>query len=359
MNESEPSHVPETGRSSRPLLGEELLPPVEQPSARFIIQLFVVPALIVLAIVGVWLMFSWLVRSTSISPAKLIDGIEGGSAVARWQRASELAEMLQNKRYASIKADGKSAQRIAGILEREIKQSGEGNDSQESATLRYFLARALGEFEVQEGADILLLAATTNRSPQDKLVRHGAIEALAVRAYKLPKLEPPQVFSHPQLESTLVALSKEEDETLRSAATFALGQVGTPAAIERLEVLAIDPDLDTRANAAIALAHRGNAKAIETLVEMLDLSELTAEADKVKDQKNQSEYDYHRILLVASALDAVHSLARQNEGTDLAALAEAVDRLAHATPEQLQAARIPTRIISDARNLLPQLKPAK
>src|SRR5690242_6222897 len=49
---------------ARPPLGEELLPPVEQPSARFIVQLFVVPALIVVLIVGVWLSFNWLVRST-------------------------------------------------------------------------------------------------------------------------------------------------------------------------------------------------------------------------------------------------------------------------------------------------------
>src|SRR5439155_23866789 len=42
---------------SRPPLGEELLPPVEPPSARFIIQLFVVPALIVALIVAVWLAF--------------------------------------------------------------------------------------------------------------------------------------------------------------------------------------------------------------------------------------------------------------------------------------------------------------
>jgi len=35
----------------------ENLPPVEPPSAGFIIQLFVVPGLIVLAIVGVYLLF--------------------------------------------------------------------------------------------------------------------------------------------------------------------------------------------------------------------------------------------------------------------------------------------------------------
>ena len=35
----------------------ETLPPVEPPSAKFIVQLFVVPGLIVAAIVGAWLLF--------------------------------------------------------------------------------------------------------------------------------------------------------------------------------------------------------------------------------------------------------------------------------------------------------------
>ena len=82
---------------SRPPLGEELLPPVEQPSARFIIQLFVVPALIVMLIVAVWLSFNWLVRSTALGPDKLIQGIEDGPSAARWQRASELADLLQKR----------------------------------------------------------------------------------------------------------------------------------------------------------------------------------------------------------------------------------------------------------------------
>ena len=38
-----------------PPAGEDLLPPVEPPSAGFLIQLFVVPALIVILIVAAWL----------------------------------------------------------------------------------------------------------------------------------------------------------------------------------------------------------------------------------------------------------------------------------------------------------------
>src|SRR5262245_32402185 len=200
MNESRRFPDERRGGPSRPPLGEELLPPVEQPSGKFIIQLFVVPALIVMAIVGIWVSLSWLVQRATINPDKLIEGIEHGPGVARWQRASELADMLNSKRYASLKRDGKEANHLAQILDREIDQSKDGNDGQESATLRYFLARALGEFEVTDGIDVLLKAAETKRTPNDDLVRHCAIEAIAVRAYNLQKLDPPQQLAHLQLE---------------------------------------------------------------------------------------------------------------------------------------------------------------
>ena len=86
--------------------GDDLLPPVEPPSAGFIIQLFVVPALIVLVIVAVWLTFTWLVRRTT--PEAIVQGLEHGPSVARWQRASELADMLRNERFAEFKRNAKA-----------------------------------------------------------------------------------------------------------------------------------------------------------------------------------------------------------------------------------------------------------
>jgi hypothetical protein len=164
--------------------GDDLLPPVEPPSAGFIIQLFVVPALIVLVIVSVWLSFTWLVRRTS--PEAMVQGLEQGPSVARWQRASELADMLRNKRFAEFKQNADAANQLARILEREIDQAGASDGMQEEQiTLRYFLARALGEFEVPDGIGVLLKAAETNRHPSEQLVRNGALEAIAVRAYNL------------------------------------------------------------------------------------------------------------------------------------------------------------------------------
>src|SRR5262245_48258103 len=103
-----------------PPTGSELLPPVEPPSAGFIVQLFVVPAFIVIVILGVWLTFNSLVRRTS--PEKIIEGIESGPSVARWQRASELANILRDERYAAFKRSPESATKVARILERELEE---------------------------------------------------------------------------------------------------------------------------------------------------------------------------------------------------------------------------------------------
>jgi len=337
------------GGPSRPPLGEELLPPVEQPSARFIIQLFVVPALIVIGIVGVWLMFNWLVRQTGAQPADMVAGLENGQRVARWQKASELANMLQSKRYADFKRDGKSATKLAEILDREIERGGmEGDDIE----FRNFLARALGEFEVQEGVDTLVKAAATNREPNEKKARDGALQAIARRAYNLQHLDPPQQFENQEVEATLDRLAGEEDAAIRMQAAYALGQIGTPAAIKRLELMVDDPDLDTRANAAIALAHRGNAAAVPTLVELLELDELL----HATVEKNGDVIPSRLVVFIEPALAATQALVRKDPAADLTPVAAALEKLAGADKSKLRDALVPPRFAAAANEALEMLK---
>src|ERR1043165_4187534 len=132
---------------SRPPLGAELLPPVEEPSGKFIIQLFVVPLLIVMAIVGVFLSVRWLVRSTELGPEQLIRGIETGPNVARWQRAKDLADLLHDKQYPEFRQSHEAATQLARMLDREIDDA-----EMEPLNVEYrgYLARALAEIDVQE-----------------------------------------------------------------------------------------------------------------------------------------------------------------------------------------------------------------
>ena len=343
-----PTEEPAIG-ASRAAAGDDLLPPVEPPSAGFIIQLFVVPALIVLVIVSVWFTFSWLVRRTSTRPQDLIQGLEQGPSIARWQRASELANMLRNERYAEFKQSPAAAQQLAGILDREIEEarSGGGMDEGEVA-LRSFLARALGEFEVNDGIDVLLKAAVTSRDPGEQLVRYRALEAIAVRAYNIQRVDPPQELTHSDLEPTLFRLAGDEDPLIRRRTAYALGQIGTPPSIDRLEVMVDDPDPDTRYNAAVALAHHGNAKAAETLAEMLDPQELAS----VREETDDQERAFKRAVIVSNALQAAQELARQNQDADLSLVVDALERLARADADILASAQLPSRVAFDARRTL-------
>jgi HEAT repeat protein len=350
-NQSEDDATSQFARTLPAPAGDDNLPPVEPPSATFLIQLFVVPALIVLMIVGLWLSFNWLVRRTS--PETMIKGLEAGPSIARWQRASELADMLRNQRFADFKRNREAAADLARILNREIDQANsEHGMDEEDITLRYFLARALGEFEVQEGIDVLLKAAQTQRAPGEKLVQYNAIKAIAVRAHNLSRLDPPQSLEQDELMPALERLSANDDPLIREATAFALAQIGTPAAIERLEIMVDDPHADTRYNAAVGLARHGNAKAAETLAEMLDLTEL-AGTRHVDNERAEAE---RRAVIVGNALQAVETLAQRNPSADLSLVIESLEQLAAAETKELTDALVPTLAASEARRVLESLE---
>jgi hypothetical protein len=333
-----------------PASGDELLPPVEPPSAGFIIQLFVVPAFIVLVIVGVWLLFNSLVRRTS--PEKIVEGLESGPMIARWQRANELAQLLSDERYADFKRNPESATNVAHILDREITAAGEsGGMRDEDVMFRFFLAQALGKFEVAEGMDVLIKAAETRRNENELRVQRGALEAIAERIYVLKNLDPPIELADEGVESALLKASEDEEPKMREAASFGLGHLGTPAAFERLEVLVDDPAPEVRYNAAVAIARRGNVKSQETLAEMLDPEETAGMKNEPEGRARQLK----RELIVASALKAAEELRKQNPDAELPIVVEALESLAGADDETLEKAQLPERYRAEAQRVLDQL----
>jgi hypothetical protein len=336
---------------SPPVSGEDLLPPVEPPSAGFILQLFIVPALIVMVVVGVWLTFTWLVHRSQ--PKDLIQGLESTS-VARWQRASELADMLRNERYEHFKSDQATAMQLAGILDREIDSSGEkGGMDEESVTLRYFLCRALGEFQVPDVLDVLLKAAKSNRDPREQMMRQGAIEAIAVLTFNLRESNPPRELSGPEFNAAFQNLATDEDEAIRSTTAYTLGRIGTPESLELLETLVDDPHADTRFNAAVALAHHGRESAAETLAEMLDYTEPLG----VKAGDDPRDQIAKRTLVLSNAMEAAQELSRQNPNADLSAVNSALEALAAADEAELQKTMMnPRRARTAAEHTLRELQ---
>jgi HEAT repeat protein len=68
----------------------------------------------------------------------------------------------------------------------------------------------------------------------------------------------------------MLQAASERDPGIRKTAAFALGELGDPEAIPRLEVLLEDTVADVRWNAALATARLGSHAGLDVISEMLD-----------------------------------------------------------------------------------------
>ncbi len=312
-----------------PLPTDELLPPVEPPSAGFIVQLFVVPAVIVVAVVCLWLLVTSLATSDAENPEKIVQALRSSNQ-DRWQEAYELANMLQiEKRYPKLKQNSELAGELAELLNEEIDAE---QTDENSVKLRCFLCSALGSFQVDEGLDDLLKAA---RDDSERDVRRDAINAIAMRAQHLANQNPPRLLEHEDLVETLVALANQPDDLIRSQTAYALGVITLPAdadprLTDELEKLADDLYADARYNAALALSRKGNLRAVEAVAEMLDRDAI---AMSIAREESPAQQTYKRNTILRNALEAVNALQAQNLEVDLPELRAAVEQFVKTAPE--------------------------
>lgn len=336
MSQSVPGSQPSQGKPSDPLAAADALPPVEPPSAGFILQLFVVPGLIVVIIVMVWLMLNWLAHMGS-DPQSYVKALERNNE-ARWQAAVNLANALRSDK-GPLKNDSKLASQLAGILDREIAA---GSLKEGSITLRDFLCRALGEFNVPDGLPVLLKAASTQRGPEEATVRRASLAAIALLAENVQKSG--GTLANEQLDTTLLAAAGDSDPLVREVAAYAMGSVGTPELDVKLRSMLKDSYANARYNAATGLARRGDAAVVPVLVEMLDPEEMAG----VEIEKDEDARDSKRAVIVINALRSTGQLAKANPAADLAPLVAAI--------EKLLTANLQSQIRVQAADVLKQLQ---
>jgi len=280
----------------QPLHPDDSLPPVEPPSAAFLVQLFLVPGIIVAIIVSVWLAFHWLAHLGN-DPQAYVRTLRRANE-GRWQAALNLANDLRGPGGGALKADAKLATELGSILDDEVES---GRTGEQSQTLRLYLCRALGEFTVPEAAPPLVRRAD---DLSDGETARAAIEALAVLAASLAEAGQ-SLPEHDEVVAALVAASQAGDVRLKNACGFTLGVLGGDASVEALLRLLADGDADVRANAALGLARLGRSEAYDTLAEMLSQPDTApAAADSPEQAQAQSER-YKRALVVINALRGV------------------------------------------------------
>jgi HEAT repeat protein len=317
-------------------LGNDL-PPVQPPSAGFIIQLFVVPALIVLAVVAVWALFGRLAAGEQDWRAAVQDLSSANPHV--YKRAMfNLAQLLDNDRRL-----GKDGQQLAGnpqiatalsdLLDKQLKQTVQDD---ESLSVQVYLSRALGLLDVPETTVPVLIEALD--PARDVEVRKGAVTSVAMLAGR--RFEQGRPLSGP-IEPALVALSEDADPSLRRAAAFALGLVPGGQSQQRLTVLLEDPaDWMTSVNAAIALSRQKSTAGYTVFVKSLTAPKADAGPEAVQEQ----------VLILKNSLKAVGDLSTKWEAGQRAEFQRLITPLADDAAEP--------RIRVDARAALAALKAA-
>lgn len=304
--------------SANPRLSpDDALPRVEPPTGTFIVQLFVVPAIIVTLIVLVWVLFNWLAHMGS-DPHQYLDQIRKQNANS-WIAAHNLAEELRTK--PALREDAGVAKELGEMLSDSIET---GGFSKDDVQLRVFLCRALGEFTVPAGVPALIQAAQTQRRDEDLDVRRSALEAIALLiSHVRENASSTTPLDEPELLSTLLKASREDNSTLREGAAYALGVLGGDAATARLMELLGDSQPNVRFNAATGLARQGRAESLEVLLEMLDVSNLQG----VAEEEGPQAQDFKRALIAINGLRAARQLVDAQPGLDTASLKQAVDHL--------------------------------
>ncbi|QEG33277.1 HEAT repeat domain-containing protein [Bythopirellula goksoeyrii] len=330
-----------------PVSADELLPPVEPPSAGFILQLFVIPAVIVLVVVLLGMLVTSLANTGERDPAKIVATLRSSSQ-NRWQEAFELANALRNEQQnPELKNNADLAGQLAQLLDEEITA---GNDDDGSVKLRTFLCSALGEFHVDEGVPVLLRAA--HEDPDD-YVRGSAINSLAILAEDFRQQDPPRPLQNEHFVETFVDLSNDKNDAIRSQTAYALGVItlsdeADPRLTVELETLVDDLNSDARYNAALALARRGSLLAIAPLVEMLDLESLeVATKDTLPQARNRK-----RDTIIKNALDAAVVVQEKNPEANLDSMRTAVEKF---IDEAADDAAVPSQLVDRAREVLGKL----
>ena len=336
---------------------DDMLPPVQAPSAGFLLQLFLIPMIIVTIIVLVFLGFHWLAQMSS-DPSDLIAGLSTTNETG-WQKAHALSDLLRDPTKDHLKDDAELATKLAAILDKQIDESGsEQNPNPQQIRMRVYLCRALGEFRVTEVLPVLLKASSTERNEAELDVRDHAIQSLAICAKNLAdKFGPETLHENQDLVDGLLsaaserasdadseAVKKKRDE-VRSAAAYALGVVGGDTALDKLEKMLGDSYADVRFNAATGLARHGDERAIPILVSMLDPTNKFVTLDEEAESKRLEESTvrrqerllHRRGLVMVNAMRACEQLHKQNPSADLSEAVVMLNRIREADlPSTLQ-----------------------
>jgi HEAT repeat protein len=312
-----------SGRDEIPHDGDQpVLPPVSPPSAGFIMQLFVVPAIIVLAVVCGWAFFGKIAASEE-DWRELVEDIRNTNEHRRWRGADGLARLLQNDQQLGdagqhLAANPEIARALVELFDEGLKRHTQRDDDLKQEA---FLARTLGLLDSNK----LVLPALERgmQAEQDREVRKNSVASIAVIAGRATDAH--HAIDDADVVKELITASSDSDKLIRDVSTFALGLIPTDASKDRLKVLVSDADRNTRVNAAVGLARQSSTAGFPVFKNVLQ----SATADPAG-----SPAALEGLLAVKNSLHAVKILSNDWTTTQRTELLALIDPIAqhHAEP---------------------------
>jgi len=333
--------LPDGAQASGSLPDDASLPPVEPPSAGFIVQLFVVPALIVAAVIAVYLLFGRL-ASSDVDWRELVVDLRSSNSHARWRGANGLAQLLEadslrqrttepdpDNPVTPLSQDSELANELAATLVQELARPDDGEDHQR---LVEYLIKSLGWMDQPDVVLPTLQDAAEGAS--DAFLRQQALIAIGMVAGRAHQRGTP--LDRPELTEYLVELTGAETGVLRHLATYDLGFLAGDNAQQRLEGLLQDADAKTRVNAAIGLARNGSLESLPVFEAILEeAATQTFDPQQVTTDAEANVY-FERTQLASNALTAADLLAKSLSSAQRERFLALIEPLTKATDVELQ-----------------------
>jgi len=326
MSSASPDSTPALTQADAPL--PEHLPPVEPPSASFIVQLFLVPAIIVAAVIGLYVLFGKLAAGDT-DWRQLVSDIKSDNPNVRWRAALNLAEGLD-----SDEARGLEGQHLASVPEiatalndltlQQLKSTARNEEQQQQLA---FLLKALGRMDAVDQIRPALRASLDEA--QEGEIRKQALQAVAMIAGR--RQAKGETLTDSELVDSVIAASQSPDPVLRQHAAFALGLIGGPVGESRLGELLEDPDEMTRMNAAIGFARAGSSRGLGVF--QLVLKQSADWPAKVNSAK-EVETSFEKQLMLRNTLLAIEQLGPKLTPADRTDLTAQLAQLESTLPDQ-------------------------
>lgn len=331
----------------------EELPPVTPPSAGFIVQLFLIPALIVMAVVAVWALFGQLAH-TENDWTHLTADISSKNELRRWPAAEGLAHLLHNEQI-SPPLDREPLAKNPVVVDSLTKLFTESlaTNSTDDETIRQqeFLARTMGALNADEKT--LPVLAEAMKDSHDPVVRKSALMAVSLIAGRhfddatgyseaiaagtiapsLTERNLPLATATISDAATLEQLrrsAQDPDPVIRHLAAYAMASVSGPESLQQLRSMLGDSNRLAQANAAIGLARNGSIDGVATMMQLMTdsmkphnhVASPTEETKLTPEEMRQAEvrHEIEETQVASNCLRAVGDLWPQISTSDKTAL---------------------------------------